>query len=99
MITGRPAFVGGSTASTLAAILRDEPVRISEVVTTVPPELERIVTRCLRKDPARRFQHMDDVRVELQEIKEDHESGSRTHIATAGGVPNIACGRLTSPFG
>ncbi len=88
MTTGRPAFGGGSIASTLASILRDEPSKISEVVTTVPPELERIVTRCLRKDPARRFQHMDDVKVELQEIREEHESGKLAAVTLlSGAVP------------
>ena len=34
-----------------------------------PPELERIILRCLRKDPARRFQSMDDLKVALEELK------------------------------
>ena len=40
----------------------------------VPKELERIILRCLRKEPARRFQHMADVKVELQEVKEESDS-------------------------
>src|SRR5205823_1585766 len=75
MLTGRRAFEGGSKASTMAAILREDPKPAHEVAASVPVELERIVSRALRKDPSRRFQHMDDVKVELEELKEESDSG------------------------
>ena len=34
-----------------------------------------MILRCLRKDPQRRFQHIDDVKVALQDIKEESDSG------------------------
>jgi serine/threonine protein kinase len=74
MITGRRAFHGESTASTLAAVLRHEPEAPTKIVPRVPRELERIIQRCLRKDPNRRFQSMSDVRVELEEVREESES-------------------------
>jgi len=74
MVTGRAAFAGNSTAETLAAVLREQPKAPSEVVTGLPKELERLILRCLQKDPDRRFQHMADVKVELQEIKEESDS-------------------------
>ena len=46
----------------------------SQIVRDVPSELERVVARCLRKDAARRFQHMADVKVALEELKEESES-------------------------
>ena len=75
MVTGRRAFAGGSTAETLAAVVRDQPKAPSEVVPSVPKELDRLIQRCLRKEPERRFQHMLDVKLELEQIKEDSESG------------------------
>ena len=75
MITGRKAFQGETKLATLTAILREEPKRASEIVQGLPREVERIISRCLRKEPGRRFQHMDDVKVELQELKEESESG------------------------
>ena len=69
--------------ATLSAVLRDEPKPVSEIRDAVPQELERIITRCLRKDPDRRFQHMEDLRVALEEVKEESESGSAA--AAAGG--------------
>jgi serine/threonine protein kinase len=74
MVTGRRAFPGNSTAETLAAVLREQPKAPSEAVPGVPRELERVILRCLQKDPDRRFQHMADVRVELQEIMEESDS-------------------------
>ena len=49
----------------------------------LPRELERVITRCLRKDPARRWQAMADVKVALRELKEESDSGA----LPAGAVP------------
>ena len=75
MVTGRKAFQGDTRLSTLSAILRDEPTSASQIVRDVPKELERVIARCLRKDAGRRFQHMADVKVALEELKEESESG------------------------
>ena len=83
MVTGKRAFAGDSSMSTLAAVVNQEPKPPSEVNARIPRDLERIVARCLRKDPARRFQHLDDVAVELEEVRV--ESG--THAA---GTPAAA---------
>jgi len=60
MATGTRAFQGDSKLSTLSAVLRENPKPPSQIVADVPRELERIIARCLRKDPARRFQAMPD---------------------------------------
>ena len=56
MVTGRKAFQGDSKMSTLAAILKQEPKPISQMVQIFLADLEKIITRCLRKDPERRWQ-------------------------------------------
>jgi hypothetical protein len=75
MVTGRRAFAGESTAATMAVLLGQEPPALSQIIPDVPPELEKIMLRCLRKDPERRFQHMDEVKLRLEELKEESESG------------------------
>ena len=75
MLTGRRAFGGETRISTLAAILTRDPKPVSELVHDVPVELGRLIGRCLRKDPERRFQHMGDVRVVLSELNEESDSG------------------------
>src|ERR1039458_7467519 len=72
MLTGKRAFRRDSPALTLVAILHLEP---SPLPAEVPHDLEKVITRCLRKDPARRFQYMGDVKVELEELKEESNSG------------------------
>ncbi len=83
MVTGRRAFAG------LASVVRDQPKAPSEVVPSVPKELDRVIQRCLRKEPERRFQHMLDVKLELEQIKEDSDSG-RAAVA----LPAHSKGRL-----
>src|SRR5690348_12492368 len=70
MVTGRQAFHGDSKLSTLSAILKDDPKPVSAVAIDIPRDLEKMINRCLRKDPDRRFQHMGDVKVALQELRE-----------------------------
>jgi Tol biopolymer transport system component len=72
MLSGGRAFAGDSAAGIMSAVLREEPAPLAA---GVPRDLERLVTRCLRKVPARRFQHLDDVKVELEEVKAGLESG------------------------
>jgi len=80
MVCGQKAFEDDSKLSTLAAIVKQEPKAISQWVPGIPPDLEKIINRCLRKDPGRRFQHMADVKVALEELKE--ESNSRAVVET-----------------
>ncbi len=75
MVTGRRPFSGDSHLAVLSAILRDDPAPIQETRGDLPPELDRILIRCLRKDPDRRFQHTGDLNVALQELREESDSG------------------------
>jgi Tol biopolymer transport system component len=76
MVTGRKAFQGDSQIATLSAILREEPKPAGQVVEGLPRELERIIMRCLRKSPERRFQTMPDLKVALEELKAESDSGA-----------------------
>ncbi len=83
MVTGRRAFQRDSRLSTLSAILHEEPQPAGQVVERLPHELERIISRCLRKDPERRFQAMPDLKVALEELKEESDSGKLSGAVTA----------------
>jgi serine/threonine protein kinase len=87
MVTGRRPFEGDSNMSTLAAILKEEPKAVREITEDVPGEVERIIRHCMRKDPKRRLQHMDDVRSLLEELKEESDSGRLAPAATS--VPGV----------
>jgi Tol biopolymer transport system component/tRNA A-37 threonylcarbamoyl transferase component Bud32 len=75
LATGRRAFSGKSIAGTMTAVINQEPREMSKSAPAQPHEFERIVMRCLRKDAARRQQHMSDVKVLLEELKVESESG------------------------
>jgi Tol biopolymer transport system component/predicted Ser/Thr protein kinase len=77
MTTGQRAFSGETNASTLAAILRDEPKPLRELALAIPQELDRLITRCLRKQPTQRFPQMADVKAALEELKQESDSGTR----------------------
>ena len=55
MVTGVCAFSGASTADTLAAVVRAQPKPPAEISPNIPADLQKVVLRCLRKDPERRF--------------------------------------------
>jgi serine/threonine protein kinase/Tol biopolymer transport system component len=66
MVTGRTAFEGKSQASLIGAILKDEPPPISQLRSMTPPRLDRIVQRCLAKDPEERWQSARDLVLEMK---------------------------------
>jgi serine/threonine protein kinase len=70
MVTGRRPFRGDSTVATLSAVLRDDPRPPIDIVSGLPVELDRLIRRCLVKDPERRVQCMADIRVTLLEWAE-----------------------------
>lgn len=84
MATGASAFRNESAASTLAAVLTATPPPPSQAAPHLPRELERVIVRCLRKEPSRRYQLMADLTVELEDIKT--ESGERIEAARAAPV-------------
>jgi Tol biopolymer transport system component/serine/threonine protein kinase len=84
MVTGKRAFQRDSKLATLSAILKEEPPPVSSVSVGAPRDLGKIISRCLRKDPERRFQTMADLKVALAELKEESDSGTIADSTTAG---------------
>ena len=66
MVTGRRAFQGASQASLISAIMSSEPDPLSKFQPMTPPLLERVIKRCLAKDPAQRWQSARDLVTQLQ---------------------------------
>jgi Tol biopolymer transport system component len=106
MITGRRAFGGLTKMSTLAAIITKEPEPPSKVVPGLSRELEKMIVRCLRKSPERRWQSMADLKVALEDLLAESDSGrvlepaavpvrTRRWMGVAlGGLATIAIGGL-----
>ena len=88
MATGQRAFAGGSKLSSLSAVLYKDPQPASQAVADVPPELDRIISRCLKKDPERRWQTMADVKVALEELREEMDFSNFALASPAARAPH-----------
>jgi Tol biopolymer transport system component len=77
MASGKPAFRGGSSIEVMNSILKDDP---PELPPASPPALDRIVRRCIEKQPAARFQSASDLAFALGSI-----SASRVSTTTIPG--------------
>jgi Tol biopolymer transport system component len=84
LLTGQRAFDGQTSSSVMAAVLATKPRPIEELMPLTPPALERIVSRCLAKDPEDRWQSARDVAAELQWVA---QGGSKV------GLPAVVSGR------
>jgi serine/threonine protein kinase len=70
MLTGQRAFEGKTQLSVASAILEREPAPINTIKPLAPSSLDRVIRRCLAKDPEQRWQTARDVSIELQWIAE-----------------------------
>ena len=87
LLTGKRPFAGATQADVASAILRDVPPPVRTARADLPPDLDRIVARCLEKDPERRFQTAKDVRNELELVRRTLESGASSAPVVAPGAP------------
>jgi hypothetical protein len=76
MTTGRPAFRRDTPAQVLAAVIEREAEPLGRLRGDVPPALEALVSRCLQKDPERRFKRTDELAAELAALAGRSRSGS-----------------------
>ena len=84
MVSGRKAFAGKTTASVMAAVLKEEPPVPSSVQPMSPPALDHVIARCLAKDVNERWQSAGDLKHQLQWI-----AGGATQV----GAPALRRGR------
>ena len=76
MATGQRPFAKLEQAQLIAAILRQAPAPPGQLNPQVAPELERIIGKCLEKEPENRYQSAKELAVDLQRLKRDQYTGS-----------------------
>ncbi len=92
MLTARRAFQGEDISTTLAEVLKSDPV-VSALPPDVPSGVRRLIERCLVKDPRRRLQAIGDARLELEDAIAGRDSG-----AAAIAPPEVASRSSVMPW-
>jgi serine/threonine protein kinase/Tol biopolymer transport system component len=97
MLSGRRAFQRDTGADTMIAIVRDEPADLPVVDRQIPPALQRLLSRCLEKSPAARFQSASDMAFALEALSSsdtgrsgviaDQVPDARSHVRWARAIP------------
>ena len=75
-LTRRKAFEGKDAIDSLNKIIREQPTPIANLNPEVPYDLQKIVRRCLAKDPEERHQSIKDVAIELKEVRRELQAGA-----------------------
>src|SRR5216683_3100109 len=87
MATGALPFTGESTGVIYDGIMNRTPLAALRLNPNLPPKLEDIINRAMEKDRELRYQHASDLRVELQRLKRDTESGANSGAAASAQDP------------
>ena len=74
--TGKKPFEGESVIKSLHMVVYEPAPPLADLNPSAPPELQRIVRRCLAKDPDERYQSIKEVAIELKELRREMESSS-----------------------
>jgi serine/threonine-protein kinase len=97
MLTGRAPFEGETISDVIAAILKTEPSPLGHYLPEAPRELERIVTKAMRKDREERYQTVKDLHVDLKGLKQGLEARAKD-TAAAGGEVNDTRRRSSAEY-
>jgi serine/threonine protein kinase/tetratricopeptide (TPR) repeat protein len=81
MVSGHRAFHGSTGALTLLATLNEEPARLADYVDNIPPELDRWIHHCLKKDPEARPQSARDLGLILRDLLAERAETKRAGVA------------------
>jgi len=100
-VTGQRAFGGADAIDTLNKIIREPAPSIAETRPGLPADLQRIVRRCLAKDPEDRYQSIRELAIELRELRRDTEllrttSAAHTSSSAASSSPSVTAAQVSS---
>jgi hypothetical protein len=84
MISGHRAFRRDTSAETMTAILKEDPPELSFTGKPIPPVLERVIRRCLEKNPLQRFQSARDLAFNLESLSGTSSTSAATGTARLG---------------
>jgi Tol biopolymer transport system component len=83
MVAGQPPFRGDYDQVVVYSLMNEDPEPLTAVRTGVPKELERIVNRCLAKEPSGRYQDVNELLVDLRELRNEQQVEAATRARPA----------------
>jgi len=89
MLAGKRAFQKPTSPETMTAILNEDPPGISQITANVPPALQRVVHRCLEKNPEQRFQSASDLAFALDALSETSSAAAASPEKSARRVSRV----------
>jgi Tol biopolymer transport system component len=94
-VTGQKAFAGESVIKSLHKVVYESAPQIKDFNPSAPPDLQRIVRRCLAKDPDERYQTIKDVALELKEVRQGMAGAAELDTTAPPSVGTETLGRKT----
>ncbi|MEO6656605.1 MAG: serine/threonine-protein kinase, partial [Pyrinomonadaceae bacterium] len=71
MFTGQRPFTGESHLELISSILKDDAPSLRSVAPDLPRQLERIVDKSIRKDRGHRYQHVRDLHIDIEDLRDE----------------------------
>ena len=86
LVTGKPPFSGESALATAYKQVHDVPTRMKDHVADVPPALEAIVSKCMAKEPTRRYATAEQLRDDLRYFLNNQPTMAMDEVRIANGL-------------
>jgi serine/threonine protein kinase len=88
IVTGRKPFAGDSMVDSLHKIIYTPAIPVKDLNQNCPYEIQRIIRRCMAKDPEDRYQRIKDIAIDLRDFLEDSKAVSDSGIYS--GIPSLS---------
>jgi len=96
LATGKKPFSGATANETIDNIRHSQPEAIARFNYDIPAELERIVRKCLEKNPENRYQSARELMIDLKNLRRSLEPGSTVTVKPRAGKSNLQIGMIAA---
>ncbi|MBX3126409.1 MAG: serine/threonine protein kinase [Polyangiaceae bacterium] len=96
LLTGRPPFVAESLPEVCAMILEDDPPSASSLRPELPPEVDRVIARCLSKSAAQRYQSVTELAIDVLQFAHPRQHATLEHLTRVQRIAGLSSVRVPS---
>ena len=95
LFSGTFPFKGDGHLEIASSVLKDDPAPLREISPNLPPQLERIVGKALRKDREHRYQHIKDLKIDLEDLQDELRFEAKQALTAERRVPAATTERVS----